>query len=247
MKKVETLEQQVASGIAAATNAFTDIFTQRITVSDQFCIGSTCINENQLQALLANANINSNAGAGAEQTTDTTPPVIIVVGANPAEIALGMAYSDNGATVTDNVDSNLGYQTYLDGVFTSAVALDTSVAATHTVSYVATDNAGNTATSTRTVIVGGGEQATDTTPPLITLVGSSTVEMLQGDTYADAGATATDDTDGDITAQIVVTNPVDAATLGAYTVRYNVTDAAGNAAAEAARTVNVVATTTPQT
>jgi hypothetical protein len=35
----------------------------------------------------------------------------------------------------------------------SDIVIDTSAAATDTIDYVATDNAGNTATSTRTVVV----------------------------------------------------------------------------------------------
>ena len=42
----------------------------------------------------------------------------------------------------------------------SNIVIDTSAAATDTIDYAATDNAGNTATSTRTVIV---EAATSTT------------------------------------------------------------------------------------
>jgi hypothetical protein len=42
----------------------------------------------------------------------------------------------------------------------SNITIDTSAAATDTIDYVATDSAGNTATSTRTVVV---EAATSTT------------------------------------------------------------------------------------
>ena len=44
----------------------------------------------------------------------------------------------------------------------------------------------------------------DTTAPVITLVGDDPVAITVGDAYVDAGATATDDVDGDITANIVV-------------------------------------------
>ena len=83
----------------------------------------------------------------------------------------------------------------------------------------------------------------DTTPPVITLVGDDPVNITVGSTYTDAGATATDDVDGDITANIVTVNNVDATTIGTYTVTYNVSDAAGNAATEVTRTVNVTAQT----
>jgi hypothetical protein len=66
--------------------------------------------------------------------------------------------------------------------------------------------------------------------------------VTEGGAYNDAGATASDDVDGDLTSSIVVTNPVDPNTVGTYTVRYNVSDSAGNAADEVTRTVEVVAT-----
>jgi hypothetical protein len=62
--------------------------------------------------------------------------------------------------VTDNVDQNLGLNYFLNGALVSNIVIDTSAAATDTIDYAATDNAGNTATSTRTVIV---EAATSTT------------------------------------------------------------------------------------
>ena len=85
----------------------------------------------------------------------------------------------------------------------------------------------------------------DTTAPVITLVGDNPVEVYEGATYTDAGATASDDVDGDLTASIVVVNPVDTSVIGEYTITYNVSDAAGNPATEVTRTVNVVADPCP--
>jgi hypothetical protein len=55
--------------------------------------------------------------------------------------------------VTDNVDQNLGVHTFLNGALVSNIVIDTSAAATDTIDYVATDQAGNTATSTRIVVI----------------------------------------------------------------------------------------------
>ncbi|HWO07017.1 MAG TPA: MBG domain-containing protein [Candidatus Paceibacterota bacterium] len=82
---------------------------------------------------------------------------------------------------------------------------------------------------------------TDTTPPTITLNGAANVEVLFNDTYIDAGATASDAVDGDLTSQILTTGlPVDTSVLGEHTVTYSVSDTAGNEAEET-RTVTVVA------
>lgn len=78
----------------------------------------------------------------------------------------------------------------------------------------------------------------DTTPPVITLLGQSTINVTLNGTYTDEGATAKDDEDGDITSSITVTNLVDEDLTGSYTVTYTVTDAAGNTAT-ATRTVVV--------
>ncbi|MGB0522261.1 MAG: DUF5011 domain-containing protein, partial [Flammeovirgaceae bacterium] len=85
---------------------------------------------------------------------------------------------------------------------------------------------------------GGG----DTTPPVITLNGAATINLTVGDAFTDPGATAMDNVDGDISANIVVGGDVvDVNTVGSYVITYNVSDAAGNAAAQVTRTVNVSA------
>ena len=90
----------------------------------------------------------------------------------------------------------------------------------------------------------------DTTVPVITLTGDATVSIEVGATYADQGATATDDVDGNITDNIVTATTVDTDVVGAYTVTYNVKDASDNEAAEVTRTVNITAVpviTAPET
>lgn len=81
----------------------------------------------------------------------------------------------------------------------------------------------------------------DTTPPIITLLGGATLNVTAGGTFTDPGATATDNVDGDISSRIVVTGNVNTAVTGSYTLSYNVSDAAGNAATTRTRTVNVTA------
>ncbi len=76
--------------------------------------------------------------------------------------------------------------------------------------------------------------------PVITLLGQNPVTIQQGSLYVDAGATALDAEDGDVTSQIVVTSTVDTNVVGTYTVMYNVVDLDGNAALTATRTVSVV-------
>ncbi len=80
----------------------------------------------------------------------------------------------------------------------------------------------------------------DTDPPIITLEGVNPTIAGHGFEYVDAGATAYDDDDGDITDKIIVDNGVSTADTGTYFVIYNVEDNAGNAAQEVSRTVKVI-------
>ncbi len=160
---------------------------------------------------------------------DTTPPVITLLGEGTVTIEAGTAYSDAGATASDNIDGDI------TASIKTASNVNTSIPGTYTVTYNVSDSAGNAAaTVTRTVIV------VDTTLPVITLIGESNVSVTAGAAYTDAGATASDNIDGDITAAIISTGDINTSLPGTYTVTYDVSDSAGNAAATVTRTVNVV-------
>ena len=81
--------------------------------------------------------------------------------------------------------------------------------------------------------------SSDKTAPIITLKGTAVVNSAKDSTYVDAGATAMDETDGDISSNIVVVNPVDIHTENTYYITYNVKDKAGNSAPELKRKVVV--------
>ncbi len=79
----------------------------------------------------------------------------------------------------------------------------------------------------------------DDTPPVITLVGQSAVSVGVGTTYVDDGATCEDDTDGDISSRIAVSNDVNTNVAQTYEVTFTCTDDAGNPATQVTRTVTV--------
>lgn len=97
-----------------------------------------------------------------------------------------------------------------------------------------------TSTSTPEVQTPDSSVQSDTTPPVVTLVGEAAIEINVGDSFTDSGATATDDTDGDLTTHIIVSGTVDTATAGLYSLTYTATDAAGNTA-NVSRVVTVAA------
>lgn len=82
-------------------------------------------------------------------------------------------------------------------------------------------------------------QKTDELPPIITLSGSDTVFHILNTTYNDAGATATDEFEGNVSTKIYIDNPVDVDLAGEYVISYNVVDEAGNEAATSHRWVFV--------
>jgi hypothetical protein len=172
--------QQLATTVAGFADNFVsahitvttaDIHTANIQDANiqKLCVGSTCVTETQFKAMVAAAGQSSasadsgSSGDSAGSIPDTTPPTITINGDNPAHIHVGDSYADLGANVTDNVDQNLGLKYFLNGALVSNIVLDTSAAATDTIDYVATDQAGNAATSTRTVIV----EAQASSPPAV--------------------------------------------------------------------------------
>jgi len=77
---------------------------------------------------------------------ETVAPVITLIGDNPLTITRGSSFTDPGADVTDNVDA--------PRKISGTGSVNTSVAGTYTLTYSATDAAGNVATPvTRTVNV----------------------------------------------------------------------------------------------
>ncbi len=156
----------------------------------------------------------------AEPSPDLTAPVITLLGGARIDHEQGTTYTDPGATATDAVDGTVTVAT------TGSVG---SGAGTYTLTYTATDRAGNSVTAQRTVVVA------DTTPPLVTLFGAPSVNHPQGNAFADPGVSAVDAVDGAVAVTINGSVGTDA---GTYTLLYTAVDAVGNSAS-ALRTVVV--------
>ena len=179
-------------------------------------------------------NVWGSSGTLTVPAADLVAPVITLLGSPTVTHAQQAAYTDAGATASDDIDGDI------TGSIVTVNPVDVNTVGSYTITYNVDGAAGNSATQvTRTVNV------TDQEAPTITLTGSATVNHAHGTTYTDAGSTAADFNDGDVTGSIVTVNPVNSNTLGAYTVTYNVSDAAGNAATEVTRTVNVTDQTAP--
>lgn len=180
-------------------------------------------------------------GTSAGTTTtsvDTTAPIITLLGTTEANVLVGSEYVDAGATAIDDVDGDVSNDLEL------TTTVNTSAAGVYYVTYSVSDQAGNTAEAIRTVTVTA--PTTDETPPAITLRGSKTMNLEVNDTYNEPGATASDETDGDISDTIAIDTTVDTTEPGTYTVTYTATDQAGNTVS-ANRTIVVAAPAEPET
>ena len=88
--------------------------------------------------------------------TDTTPPVVTVLGPNPATVECAKPFVDPGATAVDSCSGALPVVT--------TGAVNAGVPGSYSLGYAATDPSGNSGMATRLVTVG------DTTPPAIDAV-----------------------------------------------------------------------------
>ncbi len=177
-------------------------------------------------ALMAAASANLTPPESDLPVPDTTPPVLTVQGSETVAVSNGSVYVDEGALAYDEADGDLTSKIVVDN------PVDTLIDGVYTVTYSVSDAAGNTASATRTVTV------FHNTKPVITINGVETVKVPAGTAYADAGATAYDEEDGDITSKIVVSGTVKTSRAGTYLITYSVADSQG-ATATASRTVIV--------
>jgi hypothetical protein len=211
------------------------------TVADYTAAGLTSVTTTNLAAMnqLVDSKTGDEVDELSELTTlagqvDVTAPVITLLGSPTVSIVAGTTYTDAGATATDDKDGSLT-------VTVGGDTVDTATTGTYTITYNVSDAAGNAATEVTRVVTVTAAPVLDTTAPVITLLGDTTVDIVKDSTYTDAGATASDDTDGNITVT-VGGDTVDTSTPATYTITYNVSDTAGNPAPEVTRTVIVHAT-----
>ena len=157
---------------------------------------------------------------------DTTIPVITLIGDATITHEAATVYTDEGATWTDTLDGA--------GTVTASGTVDVSTVGSYTLTYDFTDAAGNTAVQvSRTVNV------VDTTIPVISLYGDHNVSHPVWTPYVDAGATAFDSLEGNLSSSVVSTSNVDEGVPGRYVITYNVQDSEGNQAIELTREIHV--------
>jgi len=125
---------------------------------------------------------------------DKKEPIIKVIGANTEtyEASRDVEYTDKGATCKDYVDGVLSH-----AVEVSGQVVNMRIPGKYKIRYDCQDLSGNSAVAMyRTITI------KDTKCPKVALQGSEVVYVEAGFPYLDAGATATDSLDGDITRKV---------------------------------------------
>jgi len=143
----------------------------------------------------------------------------------------GQPWAEPGVAAHDARDGNLTASVTVSGT------VDVNSTGTYVLTYSVSDAAGNEVNATRTVTV------SDTTDPVVTLLGDANVTHAKDVAWVDPGATASDTLDGNLTNQVTITGTVDVNSSGAYVLTYSVSDGAGNDS-NVTRTVNVGMATT---
>ena len=207
-------------------------------ISSEVVIGGATVDSTTPNTYIITYDVSDAAGNAADQAIrtvtvlpDTSPPVISLIGEAAIELAFGEDYEEPGATAIDDIDGDITSEIIIGGDI-----VNPSVSGTYEITYNVSDTSGNAAEEiVRTVNI-----IPDTNPPVITLIGEANIEHTFGETYQEPGATAIDDSDGDLSSEIVIGGDVvNPNVSGSYEITYNVSDSSGNSAEEIVRTVNV--------
>ena len=150
------------------------------------------------------------------KVADTKAPNLVLNGNKSMTVSLLKLYKEPGFKAVDNCDGDLNSKV--------EVVRTENSDGTYTMTYTVADNSGNTVTAKRNIII------KDIVKPKITLKGFLHNYIPLGQPFSDAGVTATDDADGNITSKVITSGTVNVSATGVYTIKYAVTDKSGNSA-----------------
>ena len=158
---------------------------------------------------------------------DDIPPVITLSGDSIVNHTIYTPYVDAGATITDNGDPN--------PILIDTNNININVLGTYQVIFNATDNLGNQAIPvTRTVNV------IDNIAPVLTLIGSASIDVFVFSEYNDQGVDVCDNYFPIENISLVVDSSVNTSIVGSYNITYTASDPCGNQAIPVTRIVNVI-------
>jgi len=150
-------------------------------------------------------------------SNDNVPPVLSLIGSDSIFTELGYAFTDPGATATDNLMGNI------DSLIVVTNMVDLTTVGGYYIFYDVCDALGNCAETVKRVVI----VPPDNTAPVLTLF-SDTLYVNVNKPFNDSGTfSAIDLGDGDISASVTRTGYVNTAQLGTYHLVYSVTDSKG--------------------
>lgn len=209
-----------------------DNFTNDLQVTSTGEIDTNKIGAQELVYTVKDVAGNQTSKTRVVQVVDEGYPVITLKGDNPLILEVGTDYQEAGAIAEDNADGDISNQIQtIDNIDTSKLGI-------YQVTYQVTDSSANQTEVIRMV------EVVDTVAPELTLQGEQEVTMELGDDYDEAGATASDNYDGDLSEQVTVTGSIDTSQVGVYQLTYVVRDSSGNITSMI-RTINVIDTIAP--
>ena len=189
--------------------------------------------DNEAPLTTAGAVTADNASYSTATWTNKNVSVTLTSLDGPAGTATGVAkieYNiDNNGYVTQNISPAT-----VTAQHTITPALSTE--GIHTLFWRATDAQGNVETPPAQ----GFTVKIDKTKPVITLTGNADITIPYGGIYSEDGATASDSGGSNVAGGVVISGGVNTNVVGDYTLNYNVSDNAGNAATTVTRTVHIV-------
>jgi hypothetical protein len=141
---------------------------------------------------------------------DTLSPIITLEGISPITIERYSVYTDQGVTLDPG-----------SSLVSTVSNVDNTTVGSYTITYVATDNINPDTIAKRIVNV------VDTTAPIVTLNGASSVTLERYGVFADIDPGVTIDANGTLSS--VDISQLDNTTQDTYTVTYNVVDDHNNA------------------
>lgn len=153
---------------------------------------------------------------------DNEAPTITLTSEKDVFVCPNQKYQEPGYSAQDNYDGDLTSKVKVEHDDKKGQVL-----------YTVKDSSSNRKTVVRTY------KYKDVEKPVLTLNGSSDENIYQGQKYVDDGFKAIDNCDGDLTSEVVVDGIVDTSIIGITTLKYQVTDKAGNKAI-IERKVNVI-------
>jgi len=141
---------------------------------------------------------------------DNIKPEIVLTGGNVSKLCPEEVFVEPGFTAIDNYDGDISKNVVVTKKDAEVV-------------YSVKDSSNNSISVIRTI------DRNDKEAPVITLKGSSTINLDVGSKYIESGYTVTDEYDKDIGSKVKITGAVNTGVIGSYILTYIATDCSGNA------------------